>query len=53
MTSGGPNPIDCWGFSFGGGDTESKNTHNYILYARRTWGLAFFVEGVIKERIGR
>jgi hypothetical protein len=48
MTSGGPNPIDCWGFSFGGGDTESKNTHNYILYARRTWGLALFVEGVIK-----
>jgi hypothetical protein len=53
MTSGGPNPIDCWGFSFGGGDTKSKNTCNYILYARRTWGLALIVEGIIKERIVR
>ncbi len=24
-----------------------------ILYARRTWGLALFVTGIIKERIGR
>jgi hypothetical protein len=40
-------------FLLGAGIPNPKIHIIYILYARRTWGLALFVEGIIKERIGR
>ncbi len=51
---GDPIPLIVGVFLLGTGIPNPKNTCNYILYARRTWGLALFVEGIIiKGRIGR